>query len=229
LPAAVSAGPPFRTDDPEPTQTGHWEIYAPFIEVEGSGADNSGSVGAELNYGPVADVQLTVGLPVSYSHDATGNRWGAGDLKASVKYRFYHDETAGVQIATFPGVSVPTATNGMGAHHVTALLPIWAQKDLGKWSLFGGGGYAVNPGAENRDYWIGGVALARQFGERLQVGVEADWQGPDTVGGSATTSLGLGVIYDLPGPLRLLASGGPTFDDGGSHGFHAFAALGLDF
>jgi hypothetical protein len=29
--------------------------------------------------------------------------------------------------------------------------------------------------------------------------------------------------------LRLLASGGPTFDDGGGEGFHAFAALGLDF
>ena len=64
----------------------------------------------------------------------------------------------------------------------------------------------------NRDYWTGGVAVTRQFGERLLVGVEADRQGPDTVGGRASTSLGLGAIYDLPGPLRLLASGGPTFD-----------------
>jgi hypothetical protein len=33
----------------------------------------------------------------------------------------------------------------------------------------------------------------------------------------------------LPGPLRLLASGGPTCADGGGDGLHAFAALGLDF
>jgi len=49
------------------------------------------------------------------------------------------------------------------------------------------------------------------------------------IGGRASTSLGAGMIYDLPGPFRLLASGGPTFEDGGAHGFHSFVALGLDF
>lgn len=71
--------------------------------------------------------------------------------------------------------------------------------------------------------------MARQFGDRLLIGLEVDRQGADSLPGSAATSLGVGAIYDLPGPLRLLASGGPTFDDGGSGGFHAFAALGLDF
>ncbi|MEO6041838.1 MAG: hypothetical protein ABIP41_08055, partial [Croceibacterium sp.] len=209
---------------------GHWEIYAPLFEAEGAGADYSGSVGAELNYGAAPNLQITVGLPAAaYTHDATGWRWGAGDLAVSAKYRFYHDEAAGVQIAAFPGVTLPTATSGLGAGRVTALLPVWAQKDFGPWSAFGGGGYAINPGAGNRDYWTGGAALARQFGKRLLVGVEADRQGPDTVGGRASTSLGVGAIYDLPGPFRLLASGGPTLGDSGDRGFHAFAALGLDF
>jgi hypothetical protein len=75
----------------------------------------------------------------------------------------------------------------------------------------------------------GGAALTRQFGKRLLVGVEADRQGADTVGGSPSTSLGVGAIYDLPGPLRLLASGGPTFEDRGGRGFHSFIALGIDF
>jgi len=124
---------------------------------------------------------------------------------------------------------LPTASNGMGAGRVTALLPVWLQKDSGPWSVFGGGGYAINPGAGNRDYWTGGVAVTRQLGESLLLGVEADRQGRDTVDGRAATSLGLGAIIDLPGPLRLLASGGPSFEDGGAEGFHAFAALGLDF
>ena len=63
----------------------------------------------------------------------------------------------------------------------------------------------------------------------LLMGVEADRQGPDADAGRASTSLGVGAIYDLPGPLRLLASGGPVYDDGGGKGFHAFVALGLDF
>lgn len=229
LATAAQAGPPFLTDDPEPTETGHWEIYAPLFEAEGSGNDFEGSFGAEINYGPVKDVQLTLGLPLAYMHDATGWTSGAGDLAASVKYRFYHDEAAGVQIAAFPGITLPTASKGLGAGHVTALLPIWVQKDLGKWSVFGGGGYAINPGIGNRDYWTGGIALTRQLGGKLLVGVEADRQGADVMGGHATTSLGLGAIYDLPGPFRLLASGGPTFEDRGGRSFHAFAALELDF
>jgi hypothetical protein len=228
-PGAAVAGPPFLTDDPEPTDTGHWEIYAPLFEAEGSGKVFEGALGTELNYGAAKDLQLTVGLPAAYTHDADGWRWGAGDLKVSAKYRFYHDEEAGLQIAAFPGATLPTASNGLGADRVTALLPIWAQKDFGVWSVFGGGGYAINPGADNRDYWIGGVALTRQLGKGLLVGIEADRQGPDTIGGRASTSLGLGAIYDLPGPLRLLASGGPTREDGGGRGFHGFAALGIDF
>ena len=226
---AAWAGPPFLTDDPEPTETGHWEIFLPLFEGEGSGTDFGGSFGAELNYGLVKDVQLTLGLPVPYTHDASGWTSGAGDIAASVKYRFYHNAAAGVQIAAFPGVTLPTAGNGLGAGRVTALLPIWAQKDIGAWSVFGGGGYAINPGLGNRNYWTGGLAVSRQFGAKLRIGVEADRQGPGVVGGSSSTSLGIGAIYDLPGPLRLLASGGPTREDRGGRGFHFFAAVGLDF
>ena len=170
-----------------------------------------------------------MGLPAAYAHDAGGWHWAAGDLEVSAKYRFYHDEHRGLQIAVFPGVTLPTAGNGLGAGRVTALLPLWVQKDFGDWSLFGGGGYTINPGAGNRDYWTGGVALTRRFGERLLIGVEAERQGADSAGGRAATSLGVGAIYDFPGPLRLLASGGPTLEDGGGRGFHGFVAVGLDF
>ena len=230
LPTPALAGPPFLTDDPEPTETGHWEIFGPLLEASGRGADFSGATGAEFNYGPVKDVQLTVGLPLAFSHDVTGTSWGGGDLEMSVKYRFYHDDKAGVQIAVFPGISIPTASNGMGAGRVTALLPIWAQKDFGKWSAFGGGGYAINPGAGNRNYWTGGVAVTRAVSDRLVLGLEADRQGADTIGGNGSTSFGIGAIWQLKAPFRLLASAGPTIEDHhGGAGFHMFAALGLDF
>ena len=96
-------------------------------------------------------------------------------------------------------------------------------------SVFGGGGYAINPGAGNHDYWTGGVAVTRQVGNGLLLGVEAQRQGSDTIDGRASTSLGLGAIYQLSAPFRLLASGGPTFIDGGGSGCHAFVALGLSF
>ena len=73
------------------------------------------------------------------------------------------------------------------------------------------------------------MAVTRQVGKRLGAGVEADCQGANVIGGRASTSLGLGAIYDLPGPLRLLASGGPTFGDDGARSFPTFAAVGVDF
>ena len=224
------AGPPFLTDDPEPTETGHWEIYAPLVEVEGNGANFEGAAGVEINYGAAPNVQITFELPAAYAHDSNGMDWGLGDVAISFKYRFYHNEDLGLSIAAFPGLTLPTATNGMGAGEITGFVPIWAQKDFGPWSALGGGGYAFNPGEGNRDYLSGGIAVSRQMTERFTLGIEIDRQGADTTDGEATTSLGIGMIYQLNAPCRLLASAGPTFNDGDeTTGFHAFLALGLDF
>jgi len=229
-PLTSRAGPPFLTDDPEPTDTGHWEIYAPLLEAEGRSVNYEGSAGAEINYGIANNMQLTVGLPVAFAHDAAGSHWGTGDIAVSLKLRFFHDEDAGLSVAVFPGMTLPTASSGMGNRKVTGLLPMWIQKDAGAWSLFGGGGYALNPGDGNRNFWTGGIAVSRHVNDKLLVGVEADRQGADGRDANGATSLGIGVIYQFRAPFRLLASCGPTFEDGGgSTGFHAFVALGLDF
>jgi len=229
-PAAAWAGPPFLTDDPEPTERGRWEIYAPLFDAAGQGGAFEGAAGVELNYGAAKDVQLTVELPAAYRHEASRTTLGAGDIAASMKYRFYHDEKRGLSVAVFPGLTLPTATNGMGAGRVTGFLPVWAQKDSGPWSVFGGGGYAINPGSGNRDYLVGAVAVSRTITPDLTLGVEVERKGAETIDGAATTSLGVGGIYDLKGPARLLARVGPAFEDnGGPTGFHAFLAVGLDF
>jgi hypothetical protein len=38
---------------------------------------------------------------------------------------------------------VPTGneSRGLGAGHVQLYLPIWFQKDFGKWTTYGGGGF----------------------------------------------------------------------------------------
>ena len=54
----VSAGPPYQTDDPEPTDLRHWEIYN-FIDVDGRHGDLDGAAGLDVNYGAAKDLQLT--------------------------------------------------------------------------------------------------------------------------------------------------------------------------
>jgi Putative MetA-pathway of phenol degradation len=227
---AALAGPPYETDDPEPTDAGHWEIYAFAAGSHANGAID-GAAGLDLNYGAAPGVQLTATLPIDFARDRGGpTHSGAGDLELGVKYRFLHDGAAGVSIAIFPRIILPTARQGFGTARVRGLLPLWAQKDFGPWSLFGGAGYTINPGAGNRDFWQAGVALTRTVTPRLVLGAEITRETADAVGGRATTAFGLGLNYRLGGPFALLVSAGPAFehhDDGAQ--FHIYAALAVNF
>lgn len=226
------AGPPYETDDPEPTDVGHWEIYN-FIAADGAHRDWDGAIGVDLNYGPIKDVQLTATIPLALSHEGgpggAGTRAGGGDVELGVKYRFLHVETAGVDMSIFPRVILPTAGKRFGTGRVQLLLPVWAQKDLGQWSIFGGGGYAINPGAGNRDFWELGLAVTRDVSERLSLGGEATWEGADAVGGHSSIGLGVGGIYKLGGPFALLVSSGPVHEHHGPTGWRGYVALGLAF
>lgn len=138
-PAEAGAGPPFMTDDPEPTETGHWEIYGPIVEGEGRGSAFEGSTGVEINYGAAPALQITLGLPAQFSHDHAGWRWGAGDVAVSAKYRFYHNEQS-----AFPSRrsrdDAPHREQRQGRRQGDSAFPIWLQKNAGAWSIFGGGG-----------------------------------------------------------------------------------------
>jgi hypothetical protein len=46
---ATRAGPPYVTDDPQPTDTGHWEIYD-FAAGVGTPGDLTGEGGFDINY-----------------------------------------------------------------------------------------------------------------------------------------------------------------------------------
>jgi hypothetical protein len=225
---AALAGPPYETDDPEPTEVGHWEIYA---FAAGTSADGliEGATGLDLNYGAAPGVQLTATLPIDFEHDG-GTRAGAGDVEIGVKYRFFEREQAGLSIAIFPRVILPTAGRRFGTGRVRVLLPLWAQKDFGPWSLFGGGGYTINPGSGNRNFWQSGVALTRTISSRLSLGAEITHQDAEEIGGRATTALGFGGIFRLGGPFSLLLAAGPGFEHHARAAqFNAYAALALNF
>jgi hypothetical protein len=226
--SAAAAGPPYVTDDPEPTDLGHWEIYV-FAAGSGQHRDWDGEGGVDLNFGGFKDVQLTATLPAAAIHEAGRTRAGAGDVEVGVKYRFLKPERAGFEAAIFPRVILPTGGHRFGTGRVRLLLPLWAQKDFGPWSLFGGGGYTINPGAGNRDFWQGGLALTRSLSERTSLGGEAWVEGADSLGGHRTIGIDLGGIHKLGGPLALLVSGGPTWEHRGARGWRGYAALGLSF
>lgn len=222
------AGPPYITDDPAPTDTGHWEIYV-FTAGGGGHSAFDADAGVDLNYGPIKGVQLTATLPLSFSHDPSdGSRSGTGDIELAVKYRFLDDGKHGFSAAIFPRVFLPTSTLDSG-ERTRLLLPVWLQKDFrGGTSIFGGGGYEFNPGPGNRNFWQAGVAVTHDVTKSLSVGGEVAWQQRDTVAGSGETDAGLGSILKLSDHYALLFSAGPTWADHQT-GYHFYGSLGLFF
>ena len=66
------AGPPYVTDDPEPTEYLHWEIYV----FSGGTQTRDGSAGAgglDFNYGAGPNLQLSLTLPLGYDSPMGGN------------------------------------------------------------------------------------------------------------------------------------------------------------
>lgn len=223
----AAAGPPYDTDDPVPTDLAHWEIYA-FGQGARAGSTFEGATGFDLNYGALPGIQLTATLPLDFVR-GPGGSIGLGDVELGVKYQFLRRERAGLSMAFFPRIILPTAVARGGTGKAGALLPVWVQQDMGRWSLFGGGGYAINPGVGNRNYWQAGLAATRRMSDRLSLGIEATHLTRDSIGGVATTTLGVGATWRLKGPVSLIGSAGPSFSGGRGDRYHAYVALLFNF
>lgn len=203
------AGPPYITDDPEPTATGHYEIYF-FSEGGSARAGMDGSAGMDFNYGAADNLQLTATLPVNWIAPKDGaHAAGLGNIELAAKYKFLHQENDGVDVAFFPRVFLPAGSSAVGENHASLLLPVWLQRTSGAWTVFGGGGCEINRGGESKDFCMLGAVLTYQLNERLQIGGEVYHQTADTRGGRASTDFDVGATYDLSSHWHLLASAGP--------------------
>jgi hypothetical protein len=139
-------------------------------------------------------------------------RSGDGDTEFGTKYRFIPEDENGwrPQVGVFPLIEAPTgdAHRGLGTGHTHAYLPLWIQKSFGDWTTYGGGGYWINPGGGNKNYWFAGWLLQRQVTEQLAVGGELFHQTANTIGGRDSTGFNLGGIYDITKNHHILFSAG---------------------
>jgi hypothetical protein len=193
---SVQAGPPFVTDDPEPVELHHWEVYAFSLYSHTAGADFAQVPAVEVNYGPLEDVQLHLIAPLTLSRgDGEPANYGYGDTELGLKYRFIHETDWLPQVGTFPLVEVPTGNSGRGLGNGQTQLfaPIWLQKTFGKdkeWTTFGGGGFWYNPGLGHRNFLRLGWEVQRDLNEHLTLGGEIYHETPSVQFPAATTGIG---------------------------------------
>jgi hypothetical protein len=218
-PSTLLAGPPFLTDDPEPVPFKHWEFYL-FSTVDATPKSTNGTGPAfEFNVGALPNLQVHLVLPLGFTApQGEPSAYGLGDMEFGFKYRFIQETDYRPMVAVFPLLEIPTgdANRGLGNGRAWGKLPLWLQKSWGPWTTYGGGGYAINPAPEQRDYFFGGWLLQRDFGERLTLGGEIFAQGRSSDDTRSFAVFNLGGIFKITPNFHLLFTGGHTLT-GGSH------------
>ena len=207
------AAPPYRTDDPEPTDYQHFELYNHSTGVHVSGDTNGFLPAVEFDYGIMPETQLTIVAPMAFDRAVGAPRkWGYGDMDVGVKYRFIDQDKNDWRpsVAAFPTVEIATgdARRGLGTGNTRTLLPVWLLKDIGDWTISGGGDYWINPGSGNRNYWFFGSLLQRKITDQFKIGAEIFHQTADKADGKDSTGFNIGGVYDFTDHYHLVFSVG---------------------
>ena len=130
----------------------------------------------EANFGLAPDVQLHPIIPMAFNRpNGEATLYGLGDVELGVKSRFVQEANNRPMIGTFPLVHLPTGNSDRGLGNGTTqqvFLPLWLQKAWGPWQTYGGGGYWINPGIDNQNFWFFGWQVQREIDTRLTIGVE---------------------------------------------------------
>ena len=184
------AGPPYISDDPEPTDYTHFEIYS-FNLGTAREAEPAAMAGIDFNYGAAPDLQLTAMLPAGFNNPAgDSTSIGMTNIELAAKYRFLHQDTFGLDVSIFPRVFLPSGSNTIGYSRAGLLLPIWVQKDWGGgWSAFGGGGCMVG-GLGSEDFCLAEACLPTKYCPKLQIGAEFFHQTADQNGNTGNVEPG---------------------------------------
>lgn len=228
--ANASAGPPYVTDDPEPVEYRHGEIYFASLFFKQPEAWTGTGPHLEVNYGPLPNVQLHAIAPlVFYAPSQGSNSYGYGDTELGIKYRFVQESDCLPQVGIFPLLEVPTGSHdrNLGSGHLQTFFPLWLQKSLGEWTGYGGGGYWINPGAHNRNWWFTGFVIQRRILPNVTPGFEIFHSTSQEIGQAGETRFNLGVVWDLTDVHHLLLSAGRGIE--GPNQLQGYLAYQLTF
>src|ERR1700676_4089927 len=125
LTRAAVAGPPYVSDDPEPTDYQHFEIYS-FTNGTTTRNGTAGQGGIDFNYGAAPDLQLTATVPAGFDRPiASSPEVALSNIELAAKYRFLHQDSFGLDVSVFPRIFLPSGSSAVGNRTASLLLPIW--------------------------------------------------------------------------------------------------------
>ncbi len=211
LPHLKAQGPPYQTDDPVPVDYQHYEFYI-FGSADGTPVEmDSLGPAFEFNWGALPRLQIHAILPTGvvaplnnpvYLPSGTGpTNFGLIDIELGTKIAFIKETKHVPQIGVFTMFEMPSGNydRGLGEGKVWYKLPLWIQKNYGKWLFDGGGGYQLQKQTGYRSFPYTGWLVKRELSERLELGVEVFAHGRE---GVATAQIESSTLVDTGGYYR---------------------------
>ncbi len=197
--AKALAGPPFKTDDPEPVDFRHWEFYVASMQDFQTGETDATSPHFEINYGVVPNVQLHLLAPLGYVHTVEGTHYGYSDTELGIKYRFVQESETAPQIGVFPLIELPTGNQSqqLETGKVQVYVPVWFQKSWEKFTTYAGGGFWYNPGIGQKNWTFVGWEAQYDFSEIVTLGGELYHQTATTEESQSSGGFNLGGFINL--------------------------------
>lgn len=207
------AGPPFGTDDPEPVRFKHWEYYISSINNRQIGVWSGTAPHVELNYGLIRNVQVHLLLPLNYiGTHMHSSAFGYADTEFGIKFRFVQESDNSPQIGTFPILEIPTIKNGEFSSGRTKIyLPVWLQKSWGKLTTYGGAGYWINPGTNNKNWIFSGWEVQYAVSKVITLGGEVYYHSASTKDSAYGTGFNIGGSLNRGEKFHFIFSVGHTF------------------
>ncbi|HEU5396375.1 MAG TPA: hypothetical protein VFV81_04355 [Verrucomicrobiae bacterium] len=228
--SAAHAGPPFLTDDPEPVEYRNWEFYIASMHTETADGWVGTAPHLEINYGVITNVQLHLIAPIAYNAPDHGPfEYGYGDTELGAKIRFLQESKYLPMVGIFPLLEVPTgdSAQGLGSGQWDAFLPVWLQKSFGDFTVYGGGGYGINPGPGNQDWGFVGMVAQYQIRKNFLLGGEIYHRTQTVTGGPDETAFNIGTVIDFSEHQHFMMSAGRSID--GPTDFQVYVAWQFTF
>ena len=208
---AAQAGAPFQTDDPDVVARGHYEALLFYQQTLAADGRSGALPGVELHYGAARNLELDLVAPFAFHAPPGGHaEHGYGDTQLGLKYGLSAETDTLPKIGFAPKLDLTTgdADRGLGTGGTACFLPIWLEKTEGKLRTYGGGGYWINRGAGNRNYWFIGWEAEYRFAERWVLGAELFHTTPQKIEQGSSTGFDAGGAYALSGHAQFLFSVG---------------------
>jgi hypothetical protein len=211
MPEGAFAGAPFQTDDPAVIDVAHTDVVV-FNQQTLAASGRSGVLAtAEIHYGLIPNLEVDIGMPYAFNFP-TGDsaQRGYGDTTLEIKYRLIQEADTTPQISFVPKLNLSTgnANRGLGNGGNQIFIALALQKNNDKFQMNGNGGYWINNGSDNRNFWFLGWQAQYAFTSHWQLGIEIFHTSPQVVDQGSSTGFNVGGYYLIDPKNQILFSAG---------------------